>query len=106
MPSRPRGRVLGLAKRIRQRLETLFPPAYEPYLRLAAAARAHLRAGGVSYRRRDRFFGDFFASDVLARLAEGDEQGATTATGALLRRYGVEAPDDELAEAAAGHGHV
>jgi precorrin-2 dehydrogenase/sirohydrochlorin ferrochelatase len=96
----------GLAKRIRQRLEALFPPAYGPYLRLAAAARSRLRASGVSYRRRDRFFGEFFDSEVLARLAEGDEPGAVAATETLLRTYGVEVPDAALAEEAYSHGHV
>ena len=80
----------GLAKRIRQRLEALFPPAYGPYLRLAAAARARLREHGVSYKRRDAFFGDFFASDVLAQLVEGDEAAAQATTTELLRRYGVQ----------------
>ena len=79
-----------LAKRIRQRLESLFPPAYGPYLRLAAAARARLRESGVSYRHRDAFFGDFFASDVLAQLAEGDEAAAQATTAKLLRRHGVD----------------
>src|SRR2546421_5380584 len=78
-----------LAKRIRQHLESLFPPAYGPYLRLAAAARARLRETGVSYKRRDAFFGAFFASDVLAQLAEGDEAAAQATTAELLRRHGV-----------------
>ena len=79
----------GLAKRIRQHLESLFPAAYGPYLRLAAAARARLRASGVSYKRRDAFFGAFFASDVLAQLAAGDEAAAQATTADLLRRHGV-----------------
>ena len=78
-----------LAKRIRQHLESLFPPAYGPYLRLATAARARLRENGVSYKRRDAFFGDFFASDVLAQLAEGDEAAAQATTAELLQRHGV-----------------
>jgi precorrin-2 dehydrogenase / sirohydrochlorin ferrochelatase len=80
----------GLAKRIRQHLESLFPAAYGPYLHLAAAARARLHASGVSYKRRDAFFGDFFASDVLAQLAAGDEAAAQATTAALLRRHGVD----------------
>lgn len=88
-----------LAKLIRQRLEGLFPPAYGAYLRLAAAARGYLRRGGVSYDRRDAFFAEFFASDVLASLAEGDESAAVVATATLLRRYGVEAHLAELVEA-------
>ena len=84
----------GLAKRIRQHLESLFPAAYGPYLRLAAAARARLRASGVSYKRRDAFFGDFFASDVLAQLAAGDEAAAQATTAELLRRHGVDEVGD------------
>lgn len=89
----------GLAKRIRQRLEGLFPPAYGPYLRLAAAARAQLRRHGISYKKRDAFFGDFFDSAVLARLAEDDAPAAAALTQELLARYGVEAPVESLAEA-------
>jgi precorrin-2 dehydrogenase/sirohydrochlorin ferrochelatase len=83
----------GLAKRIRQRLEDLFPPAYGPYLRLAAAARARLRAAGVSYGQRDDFFGEYAASDALERLERDDTQGAARTTAALLQRYGVDAAD-------------
>lgn len=79
-----------LAKRIRQRLERLFPPAYGTYLRLAAVARAHMRMHGMSYAFRDDFFGDFFASDVLALLMEGDEAEAMSVTVELLRRCGIE----------------
>jgi precorrin-2 dehydrogenase/sirohydrochlorin ferrochelatase len=81
-----------LAKRIRQRLEEYFPHAYGTYLRLAATARTHLRRSSLSYERRDDFFSDFFASDILARLEAGDERGATATTAALLRRYGVAVP--------------
>jgi precorrin-2 dehydrogenase/sirohydrochlorin ferrochelatase len=89
----------GLAKRIRQDLEKLFPPIYDTYLRLATAARGYLRQGGVSYRRRDEFFGDYYGSDVLALLAAGDQARATRRTRDLMRRYGVEAPDGALEEA-------
>lgn len=95
------GATPGLAKRIRRRLEGLFPPAYGAYLRLGAVARAHLRARGVSYQRRDRFFGDYYESDALARLAEGDAPGAAATTAALLARYKVEIPPGELE--ACGH---
>ena len=80
----------GLAKRIRQNLEEIFPLAYGPYLRLAALARTHLRKNGVSYERRDDFFSDFFTSDVLARLVEGNVARATVITAELLRRYEVD----------------
>lgn len=80
----------GLAKRIRQQLEKFFPAAYEPYLRLASAARARLRASGITYQERDDFFGKYFASDVLARLEAGDTTRAAAITQALLGDYGVE----------------
>ena len=80
----------GLAKRIRHSLEDIFPPAYGPYLRLAALARTYLRSNGISYERRDDFFSDFFTSDVLARLVEGDSRQAVARTAELLRNYGIE----------------
>jgi len=86
----------GLAKRIRQSLEDLFPPAYGTYIQLAALARAYLRENGVSYDRRDDFFRDFFTSDVLPQLAEGDTEQATVVTAALLQIYGVDVPADVL----------
>jgi precorrin-2 dehydrogenase / sirohydrochlorin ferrochelatase len=79
----------GLAKRIRQELEAYFPRAYGPYLRLAALARARLRAADVSYEQRDAFFADFFTSDVLAHLVNGNTPEAITITANLLRHYGV-----------------
>ncbi len=86
----------GLAKRIRQSLEELFPPAYGTYIQLAALARAYLRENGVSYDRRDDFFRDFFTSDVLPQLAAGDTAQATVAAAALLQIYGVDVPADVL----------
>ncbi len=80
----------GLAKRIRHSLEDIFPPAYGPYLRLAALARRYLRSNGISYERRDDFFSDFFTADVLARLVEGDNRQAVARTAELLRNYGIE----------------
>ena len=79
-----------LAKRIRQNLEEIFPLAYGTYLRLAALARTHLRKNGVSYERRDDFFSDFFTSDVLARLVEGEVTQATMITAELLRYYDID----------------
>lgn len=79
-----------LAKRIRHSLEDLFPLAYGTYLRLAALARTHLRKNGISYEQRDNFFGDFFTSDVLAQLVEGNTQQATSITAALLQHYGID----------------
>ena len=86
----------GLAKRIRQSLEDLFPPAYGTYIQLAALARAYLRENGVSYDRRDDFFRDFFTSDVLPQLAAGNTAQATVVTAALLQIYGVDVPADVL----------
>ena len=88
----------GLAKRIRQELEAYFPPAYGPYLRLAALARALLRDAGVSYQQRDAFFADFFASDALAQLMQGNNAEAVAMTADLLRRYGVADPTGALQE--------
>lgn len=96
----------GLAKRIRQRLELLFPPAYGAYLRLAAIARGHLRAQGISYERRDEFFGDFDNSDILGLLADQNDTAALAATTGLLRSYAFDiAPEtlaSELYESGAG----
>jgi precorrin-2 dehydrogenase / sirohydrochlorin ferrochelatase len=85
-----------LAKRIRQSLEELFPPAYGTYIRLAALVRAYLRKSGISYDRRDEFFSDFFASDVLGRLEKGDTEQATVITAALLLKYDIDIPADVL----------
>lgn len=85
-----------LAKRTRQSLEELFPLAYGTYVQLASVARAHLRKSGISYEKRDDFFRDFFASDVLTRLVESDRTQATAITAALLRTYGVNVPPNVL----------
>lgn len=77
----------GLAKRIRQQLETLFPATYGRYIQLAACVRAHLRRQQVSYAQRDEFFGDFFSSDILLQLAEGHEREAVEQVAELLARY-------------------
>jgi precorrin-2 dehydrogenase/sirohydrochlorin ferrochelatase len=82
----------GLAKRIRQELESYFPAAYGPYVRLAALARTLLRNAGVSYEQRDAFFADFFASQVLAQLVQDNSTEALAITADLLQRYGVVDP--------------
>ncbi|HLZ60178.1 MAG TPA: bifunctional precorrin-2 dehydrogenase/sirohydrochlorin ferrochelatase [Ktedonosporobacter sp.] len=87
-----------LAKRIRQSLETTFPPVYGDYLRLAAVVRGYLRRQGISYDRRDAFFGEFYQSEILELLAAGDEQAALNVTLELLRPYQVELPLATLAE--------
>lgn len=86
-----------LAKRIRQDLEEIFPPAYGTYLRLAALARTYLRQHGVSYDQRDDFFSDFHTSDVLASLVEEDVPRAAAITASLLQRYGINVPTHMLA---------
>lgn len=86
-----------LAKRIRHQLEGSFPPNYDAYLRLATVARAHLRRAGVSYEQRDVFFGDFFASDILALLSEGETMQAVMRTATLLQAYGLDVEVSDLA---------
>ena len=86
----------GLAKRIRQSLEEIFPPAYAMYLRLAALARTHLRKSGVSYDERDEFFGNFYTSDVLGQLVEGNTREAIALTAALLQDYDIDVPASTL----------
>jgi precorrin-2 dehydrogenase / sirohydrochlorin ferrochelatase len=82
-----------LAKRIRQRLEALFPGAYGPFLRLAASARDRLRAAGVHYAQRDAFFGDYLASNALERLEAGDEAAAVATVERLLDAHIMAAHD-------------
>src|SRR5450755_4648269 len=81
-----------LAKRIRHRLEALFPPAYGTYLRLASVVRSHMRKQGLSYDRRDDFFGDYYASDVLSQLEQGNHPEAVAITARLLERYNITVP--------------
>lgn len=85
-----------LAKRIRQRLETLFSPAYGTYLRLAEVARSHMRQQGLSYDRRDDFFGDYYASEVLFQLEQDNQTAAIAITAELLERYNVTVPTPTL----------
>ncbi len=80
----------GLAKRIRQHLEDLFPSAYTAYLQLAAIARAYTKSYGLSYKKRDKFFGEFFNSNVLELLVEGDQVEALDTTVRLLRQYNID----------------
>lgn len=81
-----------LAKRIRQRLETLFPAEYALYLRIATIVRRYMKVSGLSYAQRDTFFGDFFVSEVLDLLIAGDEAAALDVTVQLLRRHNVDIP--------------
>ena len=86
----------GLAKRIRQSLEAQFPVAYGAYLRLASVARAHLRNNGVSYAQRDDFFGDYYTSSILTKLADGNVEQAVEETSHLLKTYNVAVSDNTL----------
>ncbi|HCF88013.1 MAG TPA: siroheme synthase [Ktedonobacter sp.] len=79
-----------LAKRIRHSLEESFPAEYGLYLRLASLARTHLRNNGVPYDRRDDFFKDYYASDVLHILSEGNTTEAIALIAALLQDYGID----------------
>ena len=89
----------GLAKRIRQELEEHFPPTCGTYIQLASIVRKHLRSSGVSYQRRDDFFGDFFDSNVLAQIVSGNVEQALATTADLLHRYNIELPASTLASA-------
>jgi precorrin-2 dehydrogenase / sirohydrochlorin ferrochelatase len=95
-----------LAKRIRQRLEALFPPAYDAYLRLASVARTHLRAHGVSYAGRDEFFARYEASSTLAQLEAGDAPKAAQITAHLLHDFAIDVPPRTLEEAVRSHADV
>jgi precorrin-2 dehydrogenase/sirohydrochlorin ferrochelatase len=86
----------GLAKRIRQRLEKFFPPAYGTYLRIASAVRTYLRKNGLSYAQRDEFFGDFYNSEVLNHLVKGEKEEALAETQTLLKRYEIAEPNEEI----------
>ncbi len=86
-----------LAKRIRHYLESLFPPAYGTYLKLAAVVRGHLRKQNLSYSQRDDFFGDFFTSDVLKHLSEQNEPEALAVAVDLLHNYHVDVAAETLA---------
>ena len=85
-----------LAKRIRKRLEALFSPSYGRYLRLAEIARSHMRQQGLSYDRRDDFFGDYDASEVLFQLEQDNQTAAIAITSELLERYNVAVPTATL----------
>src|SRR6266487_4156611 len=85
-----------LSKRIRQRLEGLFPAAYDTYMQLAVVARTHLRQHGISYAQRDDFFGEFFNSDILTLLEEDNASQALAITVELLGHYDVAISTDTI----------
>lgn len=80
----------GLAKRIRQHLEDLFPSAYTAYFQLAAIARTYIKSHGLSYKERDIFFGEFFNSGILEFLIDGDQIRALDTTVQLLRQHNID----------------
>jgi precorrin-2 dehydrogenase/sirohydrochlorin ferrochelatase len=86
----------GLAKRIRQQLEPLFPAAYGRYIRLAACVRAYLRQHQIPYGQRDDFFAEFFSSDILKHLIEGNEAQAVEQAASLLAHYQITVPAQTL----------
>jgi precorrin-2 dehydrogenase/sirohydrochlorin ferrochelatase len=79
-----------LAKRIRQRLEGDFPTAYATYLQLASIARAYTKEAGLSYKQRDDFFHDFFASEILELLIANDQATALAQIAHILQQHNVE----------------
>ena len=80
----------GLAKRIRQQLEDHFPSAYASYLQIAASARVNMKNAGLTYEERDDFFRDFFASDILELVINGDNVKALQRTVRLLHQHDVD----------------
>jgi precorrin-2 dehydrogenase/sirohydrochlorin ferrochelatase len=80
----------GLAKRIRQHLEDLFPSAYTAYFQLAAIARAYIKSHGLSYQERDMFFGEFFNSGILEFLIDGNQVEALDTIVQLLRQHNID----------------
>ncbi len=80
----------GLAKRIRQYLEDLFPSAYTTYFQMAAIARAYIKHHGLSYQERDIFFGEFFNSDILKFLIDGNQIAALDTMVQLLQKYHID----------------
>lgn len=79
-----------LAKRIRQQLEGLFPPAYAAYLQLAGIIRTYAKNHGLSYEDRDVFFGKFFEAGILELFVNGDEEQALATTVRLLQAYNLD----------------
>ena len=78
-----------LAKRIRQQLEKVFPPAYATYLKIAGIARTYIKQYGLSYEERDLFFGAFFEAGILELLVAGNDNEAIATTVQLLQQRSV-----------------
>lgn len=83
------GTCPGLAKRIRQSLEDLFPSAYTAYFQLADIVRQYTKSYGLSYKERDQFFGEFFTSNILECLLEDRWTEALETTVGLLHEQGI-----------------
>jgi precorrin-2 dehydrogenase / sirohydrochlorin ferrochelatase len=100
----------GLAKRVRQYLEDLFPSAYAAYFQLAAIARAYGKSYGLSYQQRDTFCDEFFNSGILELLIDGNQVAALETTVALLHKYDIDISVttliDDLKEAANSNGNA
>lgn len=98
----------GLAKRIRQHLEDLFPSAYTAYFQLAAITRTYIKRHGLSYQERDIFFGEFFNSDILKFLIDGNQVEALDPTVQLLRQHNIDTSVtkliDDMKEAIVSNG--
>lgn len=98
----------GLAKRIRQYLEDLFPSAYTAYFQLAAIARAYIKSHGLSYQERDAFFGEFFNSGILEFLIDGNQVEALDTIVLLLQQHNIDISVitliDDMKEAVSSNG--
>ncbi len=76
------GVVPGFSKRVRQRLESLYGPEYEPYLALMAEAREQIKEKFGRERtpqaiaRREAVGNCILDSEALSLMLEGDEDGA------------------------------
>lgn len=94
------GQAPALAVRLRQRLERELGPQHARFLELAGAVRAPLLAARPDFEdRRERWY-RLVDSDVLERLATGDEAGARRRFAEILGV--VPPPDGFAAEAAVG----
>jgi precorrin-2 dehydrogenase/sirohydrochlorin ferrochelatase len=98
----------GLAKRIRQYLEDLFPSAYTAYFQLAAIARIYIKRHSLSYKERDMFFGKFSDSGILESLIEGNQVEALNKTVRLLHQHNIDIAVttliDDMKETVDGNG--
>jgi precorrin-2 dehydrogenase / sirohydrochlorin ferrochelatase len=92
------GTCPGLAKRIRQHLEGLFPSAYTAYLQLAGIIRQYTKSHGLSYKERDLFFGEFFTSNILEFLVQDYWIEALETTVQLLQQHNIDISVNKLVD--------